>query len=265
MLSTSKIDDLTSFARFLATESAATILPLFRNTLTIDAKASSDWDPVTEADRAAERVMRHHIEQHFPDHSVIGEEFGSRDGRSDFKWILDPIDGTRAFVIGMPTWGTLIGLYYEDQPLIGIMNQPFVGDMFVGTPSGSTLERGGLRQPLRVRESRSLVNAQLGTTTPHRYQMRGEGKGFEGLRQSVQLARYGGDAYFYCLVAAGHLDIALDPDLKIYDIAALIPIIQGAGGVVAEWTGGNPAMGGNIVTASSQALLDEAADYLRGR
>jgi myo-inositol-1(or 4)-monophosphatase len=258
-----QINEMADFARFLAVESAAAILPLFRNTLKVDAKAGPDWDPVTEADRAAERVMRFHIENRFPDHGIVGEEFGTKQGASGYKWILDPIDGTRAFVVGMPTWATLIGLYYDEKPLLGVMNQPFVGDMFVGVPAGSTLERLGERQVLRVRKNRSLAQAQLGTTTPHRYPESGLDQGFSGLRNAIQLARYGGDAYFFCLLAAGHLDLALDPGLQIYDIAALIPIIQGAGGVVTEWTGGNPAHGGNIIAAASGELLDQACTILR--
>jgi myo-inositol-1(or 4)-monophosphatase len=256
-------EELADFARFLAAESAQSILPLFRTNLPVEIKGTGQWDPVTEADKAAERVIRHHIETRYPDHGIIGEEYGTKQGRSGFQWILDPIDGTRSFVIGMPTWATLIGLYYEGQPLLGIMNQPFVGEMFVGQPSGSTVERNGMKRPLRVRQCNDLSSARIGTTTAHFLPSAEHGKKFDALCRAVQLVRYSGDAYFFCLLAAGHLDIALDAQLQIYDVAALIPIITGAGGCVAEWHGADPNKGGNIIAANSRKILDEAMALLQ--
>ncbi len=257
------LSELTDFARFLAVESGQTILPLFRTHLAVEAKGSGHWDPVTEADKAAELIIRKHIETRYPDHGIIGEEFGAKEGLSGYQWILDPIDGTRSFVIGMPTWTTLIGLYYEGKPLLGVMNQPFIGEMFVGTPEGSTVEKNGNQQRLKVRKHPALSEAQIGTTTASFLPTAGQAKNFANLSNKVQLTRYSGDAYFFSLVAAGHLDIALDAQLQIYDIAALIPIITGAGGCVAEWSGGDPTQGGNIIAANSQALLNEAIALLQ--
>jgi myo-inositol-1(or 4)-monophosphatase len=235
---------LLEFARELASASAGVILPQFRKNIAIEVKQAKDWDPVTEGDKAAERLIRSLIEKNFPDHGIIGEEYGTKTGTSAYTWVLDPIDGTRSFVIGMPTWATLIGLYRDGKPLLGVMNQPYVGDMFYGSPDGAWLDHRG-----------QIQHAAAGTTSPHLYDAKSN---FESMRKSVQLMRYGGDAYFFSLVAAGHLDIAMDAGLQIYDIAALIPIITGAGGVVGTWDGKDPSLGGNIIAASNPALLDEA-------
>ena len=256
-----EITQLTQFALELAEASAKIILPQFRKNITIDNKLDAGWDPVTEADRSAELIIREMIEKHFPSHGIIGEEFGNKPGTSTYSWVLDPIDGTRSFVIGMPTWATLIGLYRDGQPLLGVMNQPFVGEMFYGNPYGAWHKQNGQTQAIHVRLPVPLAKAALGTTSPYLY---GENSNFETLRQSVTAHRFGGDAYFFALLAAGHLDIAMDPNLQIYDIAALIPIIKGAGGVVGSWTGNNPEQGGNVLCASCQGLLDEAVAVLRG-
>jgi myo-inositol-1(or 4)-monophosphatase len=253
--------ELVKFALLLAEKSGDAILPHFRNLQAVATKESPDWDPVTEGDKAAERVMRQLIEEHFPDHGIHGEEYGHKSAKSEYSWVLDPIDGTRAFVIGMPTWATLIGLYKNNKPFVGVMNQPFVRETFLGEPGAAWNIRNGSRHKLSVRTRRTLPEAQAGTTTPTRY---GNTPGFSKFSESVQLLRYGGDAYFFSLVAAGQLDIALDPGLQAYDIAALIPIIEGAGGVVGNWDGGNIAEGGDIIAASHPLLLEEAVALLKG-
>jgi len=261
MTQNSEIDQLTQFALELAEASAKIILPQFRKNITIDNKLDAGWDPVTEADRSAELIIRQMIEKHFPSHGIIGEEFGNKPAASTYSWVLDPIDGTRSFVIGMPTWATLIGLYRDGQPLLGVMNQPFVGEMFYGNPSGSWHKHHGQTNAIHVRAPVPLAQAALGTTSPYLY---GENSNFEHLRKSVTAHRFGGDAYFFALLAAGHLDIAMDPTLQIYDIAALIPIIKGAGGVVGSWTDNDPTQGGNVLCTSSRDLLDEAVAVMQG-
>jgi myo-inositol-1(or 4)-monophosphatase len=250
-------DSLTSFAIELAAASAVETLQRFRSPMEVEVKVATDWDPVTEADRAAERAMRRMIESRFPDHGILGEEYGTKDSESDFTWILDPIDGTRAFVIGMPTWATLIGLYYKGKPFLGVMSQPYVGDTFVGNPGGAWKIRGYNRTPLQVGKTTSLRDARIGTTTPHRYFER-DAENFDQLRKTATLMRYGGDAYFFSLLAEGCLDIAMDPGLQVYDIAALIPIISGAGGIVATWDGAEPSQGGNVIAAATDHLMTEA-------
>ena len=250
--------ELTRFAQALANAAAGEILPWFRRNAAVDVKDGPVWDPVTEGDRAGERIIRAMIEERYPDHAIHGEEYGIKEGRSGFTWILDPVDGTRAFVCGMPTWSTLIGLNLDGKPRIGVMNQPFVGDMFYGNPEGAWLNHRGVSQPLRTRTGVRLKDAAAGTTAPELYRTEQHRLAFDRLNAKVKMTRYGGDAYFYALLAAGHLDIALDAQLQPYDIAPLLPIVMGAGGAVAEWTGGDPARGGNVITAGSAALLEEA-------
>ena len=256
--------DLTRFATALADAAAAAILPHFRQNTPVDVKNSIVWDPVTEGDRAGERAIRQLIEERFPEHNIHGEEYGVKDAGSPFTWVLDPVDGTRSFVFGMPTWATLIGLTYEGRPVVGVMNQPFVGDMFYGNPDGAWHNHRGAVQRIRTRRNVPLAKAAMGTTAPELYRSASDAAGFERLRHATQITRYGGDAYFFALMAAGHIDIAMDAGLQAYDIAALLPIIAGAGGAYAEWTGGNPVNGGNIISAGSRALLDEALAVLCG-
>lgn len=251
-------DELTRFAIELAEASAAAILPYFRQNTAIDVKDGPVWDPVTEGDRAGERAIRALIERHYPDHAIHGEEYGFKEGRSPFTWVLDPVDGTRAFVSGMPTWATLIGLSFEGRPVLGLMNQPVVGDMFHGSPRGAWHSYRGKASPISVRRNVPLARATIGTTAPELYRSEQNQRRFQELRAKAQLTRYGGDSYFFCLLAAGHIDIAMDCGLQPYDITPLLPIITAAGGVAAEWTGGDLARGGNVITAGSQALLDEA-------
>ncbi|MBK8770257.1 MAG: inositol monophosphatase family protein [Rhizobiales bacterium] len=256
--------ELTRFARLLADDAARAILPYFRRNAEVDVKDGPVWDPVTEGDRAGERAIRKLIEEHYPDHGIHGEEYGIKDSRSPFTWVLDPVDGTRSFVCGMPTWATLIGLSYEGRPVVGVMNQPVVGDMFLGNPAGAWHDHRGNLQPIRARSGIPLARATVGTTAPELYRSAENQQRFQKLRAAAQLTRYGGDAYFFCLMAAGHIDIAMDCGLQPYDITPLLPIVTGAGGFAAEWTGGDLAKGGNVVTAGSRPLLDEALAIMQG-
>jgi myo-inositol-1(or 4)-monophosphatase len=258
-----KIDDLTQFALRLAEAAGQAILPHFRKGTPVDIKPGVHWDPVTEGDRAGERAIRHLLEKHHPSHGIVGEEFGVQAGTSSLRWILDPIDGTRAFVIGLPTWATLIGLYDGDTPLLGVMYQPFVDDLYYGTPAGSWHRHGGITRTIRVGAAPPLEAAMVGTTAPHLY-AGPDGAGFAALQAKVKTVRFGLDCYSFALLAAGSLDIALDPTLQIYDIAALVPIMQGAGAVVGSWTDNVPALGGNVLCASSMALYEQAAGLMTG-
>jgi myo-inositol-1(or 4)-monophosphatase len=172
--------------------------------------------------------------------------------------VLDPIDGTRSFICGMPTWATLIALYDEGKPVVGVMNQPFVGDMFYGSPHGAWNTYRGTTTTIRTRTGIALQDAAAGTTAPELYRSKADQRALQNLRKAVKLLRYGGDAYFFAVLAAGHLDIAMDAGLQAYDIGALIPIIEGAGGAVGSWSGSVPAEGGNVICAGSKALLDAA-------
>ncbi len=254
--------ELTNFAVALARASETEILPYFRRNTAIDVKPHVDWDPVTEGDRAGERMIRKMIEERFPDHGINGEEYGIKPGKSGFTWVLDPIDGTRSFVSGMPTWATLIGLYFEGKPMVGVMNQPFVGDMFYGNPNGAWNNYRGTIEQIKTRKGMTVASAAAGTTAPELYRNDADQTAFQNLRQKVKLMRYGGDAYFFAVLAAGHMDLALDAGLQAYDIAALIPIIEGAGGAVGSWNGSVPSKGGNVICAGSEKLLREAIEVM---
>lgn len=254
--------ELTRFAQELASAAAEAILPYFRRETEIEAKGGEVWDPVTEADRAGERAMRAMIEEAYPGHGILGEEYGRKDSRSGLTWVLDPVDGTRAFICGMPTWTTLIGLSQEGMPKLGIMNQPFVGEMFLGNPDGAWSIYRGESRPIRTRPARPLSQAILTTTAPELYRTPDEKAVLARLSAATRLTRYGGDAYFFCVMAAGQVDIAMDARMEAYDIAPLLPIIAGAGGRACTWTGGDAAQGGDVVSAGSQEMLDAALQLI---
>jgi myo-inositol-1(or 4)-monophosphatase len=256
--------ELTAFARALAGEAALHILPYFRADTPVDVKPGEVWDPVTEADRAGERAMRAMIEARFPDHGIHGEEYGVKPAHSGFTWILDPVDGTRAFICGMPTWATLIGLNLDGIPKVGVMAQPHIGETFYGSAGGAWLDYRGSERPIRVRTGRRIGEATLTTTAPELYRTPEEKAVLKRLSAAARMTRYGGDAYFFCVLAAGQTDLAMDARMAPYDIAPLIPIIEGAGGHVCTWERGDAAKGGNVIAAGSREVLDEALVVIAG-
>ncbi len=258
-MSDAETDSLVTFAGQLADAAGRVIVPHFRSLLAIDNKAGpAAFDPVTVADRDAESAMRALIHQHHPDHGILGEEHGSEKGSSDFTWVLDPIDGTRGFMAGLPTWGTLIGLRRGQRPIVGVMNQPFVRERFVGKPGAAELHQlsdGQVKQVTRLstRACRSLGEAVLSTTSPDVFTPDELGA-FEPLRRAARLVRYGADCYAYCMLAAGFIDLIVESGLKPYDIVALMPIIEAAGGIVTTWDGNSAHLGGRIVAAGDRQL-----------
>jgi myo-inositol-1(or 4)-monophosphatase len=250
--------DFTAFIGRLATVSGETILPFFRTSLLVDNKsASHDFDPVTEADRAAEAVMRRIIKYHFPQHGIVGEEFGNEHEDAEYVWVLDPIDGTKSFIAGFPIWGTLIALLHKGTPVFGMMHQPYIGERFSGDSGSAHYDGPSGERRLAVRRCASLAEATSYTTSPLLMNA-ADRAAFARVEQAVRLTRYGGDCYSYCMLAAGHLDLVVETELKSYDIAALIPIITGAGGIVTTWEGG-PAQGGGRIIAAGDARVHEAA------
>ncbi len=258
MIKPPDIEDYVRFAEALAAAAADEILLHFRTRPSMDNKLAEGFDPVTEADRAGERAMRAMIEGRFPDHGILGEEYGAKPARSPYNWVLDPVDGTRSFVCGLMTWTTLVGLTYESRPIVGVMHQPHIGETFVGSAGGTFLKHGGRARRLAVAPAPSLDQAIATTTGPDFYRTQRQRRFLAALRRSVRFMRYDGDAYFFSLVAAGQIDVAIDSGLQPYDIAALVPIVEGAGGIVCTWDGGSAAGGGDIIAATSQALLDQA-------
>jgi histidinol phosphatase-like enzyme (inositol monophosphatase family) len=240
------------------------ILPHFRRRMSVDNKLGpAGFDPVTAADRAAERVMRKAIAETFPDHGIVGEEYPERRGAGRYTWVLDPIDGTRAFITGNPLWGTLIGLLEEGEPILGVMDQPFTCERFWGDGrKSSARDATGKVRKLKTRACARLADASLGTTHPDLFASRADAAAFSRLTKAARLTRYGGDCYGYCLVAAGHVDLVVEVGLKPHDIAALIPIIEGAGGLVTTWDGGPATRGGRIIAAGDARVHAEAMAVL---
>ena len=250
--------DFTAFIGRLATAAGETILPFFRTSLSIDNKSTAhDFDPVTEADRAAEAVMRRMIKASFPQHGIVGEEFGSEREDAEYVWVLDPIDGTKSFISGFPIWGTLIALLHKGMPVFGMMHQPFIGERFSGDNGSAHYSGSAGERRLAVRRCASLQEATMFTTSP--MLMNEDDRAVFGrVEKAARLTRYGGDCYSYCMLAAGHLDLVIETELKPYDIAALIPIITGAGGVVTTWEG-KPAQSGGRIVAAGDPRVHEAA------
>lgn len=245
-----------------AAEAAAKqTLPLFRTPLAIDNKLAEGFDPVTEADRGAETAIRAVIGQNFPDHAIIGEEWGNS-GTGDFTWIIDPVDGTRSFISGVPVWGTLIALAYQGIAMAGLMSQPFIGEVFMGLPGRAFYRRGGNEIALHTSGQTELGAARVFTTTPSLFGTPGLMKKWHAIENATRLQRYGTDCYGYALLAAGHADLVVEPALNTYDIAALVPIIREAGGAIACWDGSDPSGGGNVVAAATPQLLEKALALL---
>jgi myo-inositol-1(or 4)-monophosphatase len=253
----------------LADVSGEAILPFFRTALSAHNKSSiGGFDPVTEADHAAETAMRRLIEQNFPEHGVIGEEFGDLRVEAEYVWTLDPIDGTKSFICGFPTWGTLIGLSHKGAPVYGLMNQPFTRERFFGDGDaafwrGPSRHNGPERRKLTTRRCATLAEATLMTTSPLLIEEKRLER-FRRVEREVRLSRYGGDCYAYCALAAGHVDLVIESGLHPYDIVALVPIIRGAGGVVTTWKGEDASSGGAIVAAGDPRLHEAALEMLAG-
>lgn len=251
------------FMRRVAAAAAAETLPRFRQKGSVANKLVAGFDPVTEADREAERAIRALLGEEFPDHGILGEEHGRQEGDSRHVWVIDPIDGTRAFISGLPTWGTLVGLTIDGDAVAGLMSQPFTGELFWANGSGAYYEGPGGDRRLSTRPTGVLDDATLFTTTPALF--KGEGRRrYDALEAKVRLARYGTDCYAFAMLAAGHTDIVVDAGLQPYDIVALIPIIERAGGVVTTFDGRPAENGGDILAAATPELHAAAAAVLAG-
>jgi len=263
MLDHQEIDEMASFALDLADAAAAVTLPHFRSGLAVDNKRGRfAFDPVTAADRDGEAAIRKLIGERYPDHGIFGEEHGKETGTSPLTWVLDPIDGTRSFISGVPLWGTLIALNDGERPVIGLMDQPYIGERFVGRPGGSELIGPMGTTPLKTSACTKLEEALLGNTDPGMFDFEDEKAAFREISSKVRLRRFGGDCYFYCLLAAGTLDLVIESGLQPYDIQALIPVIENAGGVVTNWSGGDAQNGGQVVAAANYELHEEALKIL---
>lgn len=256
--------DFKAFVERLARVAGEAILPFFRTTLSIEDKGrGGGFDPVTAADRAAEAAMRALIRKSFPDHGIIGEEYGDENTEAEYVWSLDPIDGTKSFICGLPVWGTLIALTRAGEPVYGMMHQPFTREEFTGDGIAANYRGPAGTRTLRVRRCATLADAILTTTSPL-LMKEPDLKAFRKIEEAVRLSRYGGDCYAYCMLAAGHVDLVIETELKPYDVLPLIPIITGAGGIITSWEGGSAKAGGRVIAAgdprvhaATMALLKE--------
>ena len=259
------LDQLEAFLLELNRAAADVILPLFRGDHGLTNKlAGRGFDPVTQADKGAEAAIRALISERYPDHGVIGEEYGSDRPDAEWVWVLDPVDGTRAFIAGLPLWCVLIGLRFQGRPVLGSIGQPYLDEIYVGHAGGSRLVSGGASRLLKVRSCPKLADALIATTDPEACFRSAELGAWSEVRAGARLARLGCDAYAYAMVAAGTMDLVIEAGLKAWDIDAAIPVIEGAGGHVTDWTGATVGSdGGQIAIAGDRACLEEALVALR--
>lgn len=248
----------------------AVTLPRFRAATVVDDKSApgAAFDPVTAADREAESVIRAAIARSFPEHGMLGEEAGSTPGTGRFAWTIDPIDGTRGFIAGFVHWGMLLALTLDGRPCLGVVHQPWTGETWSGSALGAAFQRTdpagnpvGERRTLATRRCGSLDAAVLATTDPYLFEG-AEADVFAALRTGTRMTRYGADCYAYCMLASGQLDLVVESGLGAWDVQALMPVVEAAGGIITDWRGGDCSAGGQVVAAGDPALHALALDVL---
>ncbi|WP_235866859.1 inositol monophosphatase family protein [Salibaculum griseiflavum] len=260
-LDTADINDLWACARAMADAARVETLRHFRVGVASDNKLAEGFDPVTEGDRAAERAMRAVLAERRPEDAILGEEYGAQPGITGLTWVLDPIDGTRAYISGTPTWGVLISVNSEEGPIMGLIDQPYIGERFEGG-AGLAAMTGPLgTAPLKVKATRDLADATIFTTFPE-VGSTAEGAAFHAVASRCKLTRYGMDCYAYALLAAGQVDLVIEAGLSSYDISAPIAVIEAAGGIVTDWQGGKVHEGGNALAAATPELHAAAMEIL---
>jgi myo-inositol-1(or 4)-monophosphatase len=259
-----EITETLDFCRKLLVEAGTIAIRYFRQDVAVDNKLSDGrYDPVTRADREVEAFLRERLRQAFPAHGVIGEEGGVTQGASELNWVIDPIDGTKAFISGLPTWGMLLGLMRGRQVVAGLMYQPFTGELFVGSAAGARLYHAGQWRALKTRRDVSLRDAILYCTHESMFANQANLAAFRRVAERVRLQRFGGDCYAYCMLALGLVDLVVEDTLQPYDIIPLIPIIEAAGGIVTDVQGAPAVDGGFVVAAANAALHREALAVVR--
>lgn len=259
------LEELVRFAERLADASGEVIRPWFRVDLDVIDKGNGrfGFDPVTEADREAETVLRRLIKESYPGHGILGEEHGYEPGTEPFTWVLDPIDGTRAFICGMPQWGTLIALSDGQKPMVGVLDQPVTRERWVGHSGRAELVTPSKTTRIRTRACADLASAVVTTTHPTAYFTNAEADAFQAIGRRARMTRYGGDCYAYAMLAMGFIDVVIEASLKPWDVQALIPIIEGAGGLFTSWDGGDAQNGGRVIAAGDARVHAEAIESLR--
>ncbi|WP_323006130.1 inositol monophosphatase family protein [Pseudorhodobacter sp.] len=264
MLSETEIADIRATAAELADAARVATLAHFRKPgLMADTKETTHFDPVTEADRASERAMRDILARRRPQDGILGEEFGPTQGSSGLNWVLDPIDGTRGYLSGTPTWGVLISIADETGPLFGIIDQPYIQERFEGGFGRATVTGPMGVTALACRAPRELSQAIMLSTFPEVGNPE-ESAAFQRVVPKLRLVRYGMDCYGYALLAAGQVDLVIEAGLQTYDVQAPIAVIEAAGGIVTNWQGGSAHQGGRVLAAANPAVHAAAMALLNG-
>jgi myo-inositol-1(or 4)-monophosphatase len=257
-----------ALAHRLADEAGVVIRPYFRRRIDVVDKGAlagrAAFDPVTEADRRAEEVIRAIIERERPEDGILGEEYGEKAGTSGRRWVLDPIDGTRAFITGRHEWGSLIALEEDARPTLGIIDQPVLGERFCGVDGMAFLRAGGADSPMRVRPCARIEDAVLCATHPSEHFERDERAAFGRVADAVRMTRFGGDCYIFAALALGFVDLVVESGLRRWDVAALIPVVEGAGGIMTSWSGRPCNEGGRVLAASDERVHAAALKLLGG-
>jgi myo-inositol-1(or 4)-monophosphatase len=251
-----------AFVHQLADASGAAIRPFFRKKIAVTDKGQTLFDPVTEADKGAERAIRALLQSKRPEDGILGEEYGEVRGVSGRTWVIDPVDGTRAFITGQTLWATLIGLYENGKSVLGVIDQPVVGERFIGCGGESFLFSAGMREKLAVRACASLSEAVLIATDPWRNFTEVEKPVFWQVADRCRLSRFGCDCYAYALLAMGFVDLVVEAGLKPWDLQALIPVVEGAGGIVTDWRGNPNPREGRVIAAGDKRVHAEALQLL---
>jgi myo-inositol-1(or 4)-monophosphatase len=257
--------DIIAFANKLADTAGEVIRPYFRQRIEITDKGLAHgrrFDPVTAADNNAEQAMRALIEHERPKDGILGEEFGEKKSNNGLTWILDPLDGTRAFITGRHEWGSLVGLEEDAKPVLGIIDQPVLGERFIGVNGRAEFVTAHERRPLQVRSCPDISQAVLCATHPYAYFTPPEREAFRRVETCVRMSRFGGDCYIFAALALGFIDLIIETSFKPWDVSALIPIVEGAGGRISNWQGGSCAKGGQILAAGDERIHGKAMQLL---
>ena len=258
------INERLELARIIADKARAISLPASRLVFDYSNKNTKGvFDPVTQTDKAVEKLLRQYIYKAFPNDTIIGEEYGQSSGNNDWSWCIDPIDGTRAFIAGIPVWSTLIAINYQNEPIIGVIDFPALKERYVGDTHKAWRENKAGRTIITTKTCAQLNDAILSCTEPMAMFSPGQSAAYEMIRRTSRFTRLGLDAYAFALIASGRIDIIIEAGLAPYDIQAHIPIIKGAGGTITDWHGGNAKDGGAIVCVGDPALLQHLYPYLR--
>jgi len=262
-LNATSLSELMDFARDAARAAGPLALEHFRVKIQVEDKHTrNQYDPVTAADRNVERYLRERISERFPDHGIVGEEEDNKTGSNRYSWIIDPIDGTRAFISGMTAWGIMLGLRDDEKPVAGIIHQPYINETFCGSAEGAWLYHQEHVRAISTSGRQTLKDAILYCTHPSIFPNAEEFNAFERVANACRMMRYGGDCYSYCLLALGSVDLIIESGLQAYDVQPLIPLIEGAGGVITDRTGACAADGGFVVAAASAELHARALELL---